>query len=159
MKNIVLFGIKHCGKTTYGKKLATKLGQPFIDTDDLIEKMYHKKYNEQLSLRQIINKHGVKLFEELEQKVVASLANTTNTIIAVGGSTLLNPANLELLKNNSTLTYLKIDAKIAFKRILQTGIPSFLDKNNLEQSFADYVELRTKFYSTICDKAIVATED
>ena len=34
--NIVLCGIKHCGKTTVGKKLAAVLNVPFVDTDDLI---------------------------------------------------------------------------------------------------------------------------
>ena len=33
--NIVLFGVKGCGKTTFGKLVAKKLGRAFMDTDSI----------------------------------------------------------------------------------------------------------------------------
>ena len=35
--NLILFGFKSCGKTTFGQKLSQQLGIPFIDTDRIIE--------------------------------------------------------------------------------------------------------------------------
>ena len=35
-RSIILCGIKHCGKSTQGKRLAAALGLDFYDTDDLI---------------------------------------------------------------------------------------------------------------------------
>ena len=47
--NIVLYGMKSCGKSTIGKGLAKAQGDAFIDTDCLIEEVYkiQRKKNNQ----------------------------------------------------------------------------------------------------------------
>ena len=37
IKVIILLGLKHSGKSTLGKTMASKLGYEFVDTDALIE--------------------------------------------------------------------------------------------------------------------------
>ena len=37
MKNIVLIGMPGCGKSTFGKRLAKKMGRSFYDADTVLE--------------------------------------------------------------------------------------------------------------------------
>ena len=49
MKNIILIGMKACGKSTVGKLLAKKLEMQFIELDQEIEKTHLADKNERLS--------------------------------------------------------------------------------------------------------------
>ncbi|MDE6719861.1 MAG: hypothetical protein K2J68_08415 [Treponemataceae bacterium] len=58
---LVFVGIKHCGKSTQGKRIASHLGLEFFDTDDLILKY------EGISPREIYAKFGKEKFMEAEK--------------------------------------------------------------------------------------------
>ena len=91
MRNLILLGYKSSGKTYFGKLLAQELGSVFIDTDQLIEDLY------QASCRQICLKIGEEAFRHLERSVVSSLKPQADSIIAVGGGTVLHPESCEIL--------------------------------------------------------------
>ena len=60
--NIVLCGIKHCGKTTVGKALAAALNVPFVDTDDLIV----EKDGGTRTVREIFKTEGEEYFRKMD---------------------------------------------------------------------------------------------
>ena len=60
--NIILIGMKACGKSTVGKLLAQKLGIKFVELDQEIEKVHFMDKNEKLSFREIFRKHGPLIF-------------------------------------------------------------------------------------------------
>ena len=66
--SIVLMGIKHCGKSTLGKALASRLECPFFDTDDLITELTQK------TPRQIFTEQGAEGFEKAECNACKALA-------------------------------------------------------------------------------------
>ena len=104
--NIVLFGIKGCGKTTFGRMLAKERGCAFIDTDHLIEEIYQINRQKKLTCRQIYEEVGPVTFRALEYEVVQSLQDVQNSVIAVGGGAMLLYENIEALQKNSHLIYL-----------------------------------------------------
>ncbi len=55
---VVLFGMKHCGKSTLGRELARRWDCPFFDTDLLIEKRYSEETGKTASVRQIMLDFG-----------------------------------------------------------------------------------------------------
>lgn len=103
--NIVLFGMPSCGKTSIGKGVAEKLGREFVDTDHLIE-------NRIGAPSEIIKTRGEKCFRDIETKVVKSLANLNGAVISLGGGSVLREENVNALKMNGTLIYVKRDLSL-----------------------------------------------
>jgi shikimate kinase len=79
----VLVGFMGAGKTTVGRIIAERLGQPFVDSDVLIEQRLGR------SIRDIFNTEGEDYFRELEHATVADLVRGPEAVIALGGGALL----------------------------------------------------------------------
>ena len=125
--NFILFGQKNSGKTHFGKLLAKKLNFFFIDTDNLIEVLYYQIKNKKISYKEIFKKEGEKYFRKLEKKVIFSLKNSKNSVIALGGGSILSKETQNFLKNFGKLIYLKISFETFLKRSENT-YPSHLKK-------------------------------
>ena len=65
---IILFGIKHCGKSTIGKKLGLALGEVFIDVDSVIENIAGK------SCRDLYRQDGKEAFMKAEAEACKEIA-------------------------------------------------------------------------------------
>ncbi len=134
--NLVLFGIKGCGKTILGKKIAEKLKRAFIDTDVLIEELYHIHRKTSLSCRKIFKEVGPIGFRSLEYEAIQSLQDVQNSVIAVGGGAMMLTKNVESLEQNGFLIYLIVNQETLKKRIFsQDELPPFLNSKNPESSF------------------------
>ena len=152
--NIVLFGFKGVGKTYYGKKVAEKLGWQFVDIDDLIQEEYEKDNGEKLEIPEIFEKVGNVPFRDIEQKVTCKLNPESDTIISVGGGTVLNPPNIDHLQTVAHFIYL-IDKKEAVKqRMLDERIPSYLDANNFDASFDKMYGMRNPIYKKLAEASL-----
>ena len=66
-RSVVLVGLMGCGKSAVGRRLAAKLGLPFVDADEEIEKAAGK------TITDIFADHGEPYFREGERKVIARL--------------------------------------------------------------------------------------
>jgi 3-dehydroquinate synthase len=84
-QNLFLFGPPGVGKTTVGKLLAERLGRPFIDIDESIERQQGQSVNI------LINTCGEAAFRRIESEFCAYLAGQSNLVVASGGGALLNP--------------------------------------------------------------------
>ncbi len=127
-RNIVLVGMPSCGKTTVGKRLATELSKEFIDSDlEIVEKTGK-------SIPEIFSAEGEKGFREIETQVLAELSLKQNCVIATGGGAVLNPRNVELLRENGELIF--IDRPLE-KLITTDDRPLSSDRKALEQRFME----------------------
>lgn len=87
-----------CGKTTVGRLLAQQLGWRFVDLDERIE------LQARMRITEIFERLGEQAFREIEreelgQAILESMAAQTPHVIALGGGTFAQPANLELLRS------------------------------------------------------------
>ena len=108
--NLVLVGMSGGGKSTIGKRAAEKLSKGFVDTDDLIIERI------KMPIAEFFAKEGEPAFREIETKVIHEVSSQNNLVIATGGGIIKNPLNVEYLKRNGRLIWLKRDADL-----LQTG--------------------------------------
>jgi len=104
-KNIILIGMPGCGKTTTGAALAEKMNRKFIDTDDIIKKTTGKQ------VPVIIKKDGEKAFRRLETEALNEVCKQSNLVIATGGGAVTRPENLNIMRQNGRIVYLKRDIK------------------------------------------------
>lgn len=108
-KNIVLVGFMGTGKTTIGRRAASKLGLDFYDTDEYIRKC------ENMSVADIITKKGTKYFEGAQRFAVRNICENQNVLIATGGGTLSDPQNKALLLENGILVWLKASPETIYE--------------------------------------------
>jgi shikimate dehydrogenase len=102
-RNIALIGMPGCGKSTAGLTLAQKTGRQFSDIDCLIEAAAGKP------IPQIFSDDGEEAFRRLETRILGDESKKSGAVIATGGGIVTRPENLDLLKQNSIIIYLKRD--------------------------------------------------
>lgn len=144
--NIILCGLPMSGKTTIGKMLAEKLDYEFIDTDRLIEKAYAVKSGKSLTCREIFITAGEGIFRELEKQQIASLKANLNCVIAIGGGSLNNAENAQILRAIGRLIYLKAPVDVLWRRIQLRGIPAYLDPSDPEKAYHELAAKRMPLY-------------
>lgn len=109
MKNIVLVGMEGTNKEEIGKDLASKLKMKFIDTDDMMKK------ESGLDLPELLKDTGKKHFRSLENTIIEKISNISDTVIVVGGGSILNRKNIKALKQNGLVVNL-ITSRLNLKR-------------------------------------------
>ncbi len=108
MTTLVLIGPMGSGKTTYGRKLAKRLGLKFIDTDKTISQTHGP-------ITEIFAEHGEEYFRDLETLALeASLKQ--GGVIATGGGIVLSQKNLDLIRDH-TVIYLETSATHTANRL------------------------------------------
>ena len=153
-KNIFyLTGIKHSGKSNVGLSATIQMKvKNFVDVDNLIVNMLPYPY---LTIRSFYETEGKEAFIELEERALSNfLENIVDEqvyIIALGGGACDNALLVNLMKETGTIIYLSVKEATLFERIKQSGIPPFLDKNNMEESFHALYMKRDEQYRKISD--------
>ncbi|PIZ94385.1 MAG: hypothetical protein COX81_03685 [Candidatus Magasanikbacteria bacterium CG_4_10_14_0_2_um_filter_37_12] len=129
MKHIILIGFKHVGKSVVGQALSEELNMPFLDIDRVIEDVYAKREGGMLSCRQIVEKHGLQYFRDLESEVLSrTLDQRTAHVIAPGGGVAMRLENQILLQNH-VVVHVTADKNKVFERIMVSGRPAFFPKD------------------------------
>ena len=146
--NIILYGFKSSGKTTYGKKVAKKLKKPFVDTDDLIQNQFELNAGIKLPIRVIYEKMGEIAFRGLEMECIESLQNLKNSVIALGGGAILDRRNQQILQSIGTLVYLEASKETIKGRLLEAGLPAFINDEEMfnhiyQKRIAEYDEIES----------------
>ena len=108
--NLVLIGMSGGGKTVLGQKAAEKLGKTFVDTDAEIVKRIG------MPIADFFAKEGEPAFRKIETEVLHELSSQNNLVISTGGGIVKNPLNVEYLKRNGRIIWLKRNAEL-----LQSG--------------------------------------
>lgn len=99
-QNIALIGMPGSGKTTVGRLLAKRLNMPLADCDAEAEKRAGKR------IKDIFAQDGEAAFRRLETSVLRDFAHRGGQIIATGGGAILNPENVQALRQNSVIIFL-----------------------------------------------------
>ncbi len=151
-KNIVLIGFMGSGKSSVGHKLASLLGWRFVDTDTLIGKAAGKKINK------IFKESGEAHFRSLESQVVKEVASSENQVIACGGGVVLRSENIENLKKNGLIVYLKTSPSKIYDRIKHSKKRPLLDVSDIEGRIKTLLSERENIYESVAD-VVIDTSD
>jgi len=108
---VVITGFMATGKTEVGRRLAQRLGVPFVDTDGLVEAA------ERRSVAQIFASDGELHFRALECDAVEQACAVTDAVIATGGGTLLDPKIRRRLMAEAPIVCLTASAEEIARRV------------------------------------------
>ncbi|KAF0124145.1 MAG: shikimate kinase [Xanthobacteraceae bacterium] len=114
-RSIVLVGLMGAGKSSIGRRLAHRLGLPFVDADAEIEKAAD------LTIPEIFEKHGEAYFRAGEVRVVARILDAGPQVLATGGGAYMNPETRARIRERGVSLWLKADLDVLMKRVKRRG--------------------------------------
>ena len=141
--NIVLIGYRGSGKSTVGKRLASRMQRRFVDTDDLIE-------SKEGQISDLVKSHGWNYFRAMERRMIEEISKEDNLIIALGGGAVLDSDNIANVERNGLIIWLKADQEVLRKRMNQdprtlASRPTLTGKGTIEE-LEEIMDFRNPFY-------------
>jgi len=110
-RSIVLIGMMGVGKSSIGRRLAGRLGLPFVDADTEIEKAAG------MSISEIFARHGEAYFRSGEARVIARLLDAGPQVLAAGGGAFMNPDTRAGIRSKGISVWLRAEFDVLIRRI------------------------------------------
>jgi len=119
--NIILLGLRGCGKTTAGKLLAARLKRPFVDLDDVTPRELGAG-----TVAEAWTKHGEPAFRHAEVMALTRVLSRDGQVVALGGGTPTAPGAPSLLEHvaalgRAVIVYLRAPAEVLRERLLSAN--------------------------------------
>ncbi|HHY50776.1 MAG TPA: shikimate kinase [Alphaproteobacteria bacterium] len=138
---VVLVGMMGAGKTTVGRRLASRLGRRFIDSDEEIEKAAG------MSIEDIFRLHGEADFRAGEVKVIARLLKEDGLVLGTGGGAFMNADTRALVKERAVSVWIKADFELLFARVARRSNRPLLKTLNPRETLRALIEERYPVYA------------
>jgi shikimate kinase len=137
----LLVGFMGSGKTSVGRKVASRLGWRFQDFDDAIEAEVGGP------IAEIFARHGEPHFREVERRVGERLLREEDVVLAAGGGWAAAPGRLAELPEGTASFWLRVSPEEALRRVArQPGKRPLLDRADPLQAASRLVEERSRWY-------------
>lgn len=141
-RSIVLVGMMGAGKSSVGRKLASKLALAFVDADAEIEAAAG------MSIPDIFETRGEAEFRAGEARVIARLLETGPQVLATGGGAFMNSDTRAAIRAKGVSIWLRADFDVLMKRIkrrsdrpmLKTDDPAATLRALIAQRYPVYAE-------------------
>lgn len=124
---IVLVGLMGAGKSSIGKRLAARIGLPFIDSDSEVELAAGR------SVAEIFEDYGEAAFRDGERRVIARLLDDGPSVIATGGGAFADPDTRRLIREKALSVWLDADIDILVERTARRDTRPLLKEGDPEQ--------------------------
>lgn len=163
-RTIVLVGMMGAGKSSIGRRLATRLDIPFIDVDTEIER------GAGMTIPEYFEKYGESDFRAGEVRVIGRLLDQGPQVLATGGGAFMNAETRAGIRRKAVSVWLKADIDVLLRRVrrrtdrplLQTADPAATIKRLIAEREPVYAEADLAVHSrevpheTIVDEIIAA---
>ena len=142
---LIIIGPMASGKSVVGKKLSTRMGLDFFDTDKQIEKIAGAR------ISWIFDVEGEEKFRERESEILSKIINNDNCVISTGGGIILKALNRELIKKG-TCIYLETSIQSQLERTMNDKErPLLVGIDDKEKTLREIAQLRNPIYEKCSD--------
>jgi len=114
-RSVVLVGMMGSGKSSIGRRLASRLAIPFVDADTEIEEAAG------MTIAEIFERHGEPYFRAGEARVIARLLDHGPQVLATGGGAFMNRDTRAAIGQKGVSIWLKAELDVLMKRIKRRG--------------------------------------
>jgi shikimate kinase len=137
---VVLVGLMGVGKSTVGRRLAKRLGLPFIDSDSAIEDASG------FSAAEVYERFGERDFRDGERRLVARLIEDQVRVIATGGGAYVDPRTRQLLNERAITVWLDAPVDVLTERTARRDTRPLLRNPNPKATLERLSEERRPSY-------------
>src|SRR5262249_53035538 len=102
-RTVALVGLMGAGKSAIGKRLAMRLGLPFVDADDEIERAAG------CSIAEFFERRGEAEFRAGERRVISRLLAGPAHVLSTGGGAYMDPDTRALMRERALTVWLRAE--------------------------------------------------
>jgi len=140
-RSIVLVGLMGAGKTAVGRRLAARLGLPFVDADAEIEKAAGRTISE------IFEDLGEAAFRDGERRVIARLLAGPPQVLATGGGAYMNAETRATIKAHGVSIWLRADLETLLERVSRRDHRPLLQRADPKTVLEELMRIRYPVYA------------
>ncbi|GJE29359.1 Shikimate kinase 1 [Methylobacterium organophilum] len=140
-RSIVLVGLMGAGKSTVGRRLASRLGLMFKDADHEIEAAAN------LTIADIFAIYGEASFREGEERVIARLLREGPMVLATGGGAFMRETTRTRIAADGVSVWLKAELDVLMRRVRKRGTRPLLQTEDPEETMRQLMEVRHPVYA------------
>jgi shikimate kinase len=138
---VVLVGLMGVGKSTVGRRLAKRLGLPFIDSDAAIEDTVGYPAGE------LFERFGEQDYRDGERRLVARLIGGPVRVIATGGGVFVEPSTRALLNEQGITVWLDAPVDVLAERTARRDTRPLLKNEDPKGTLERLAEIERKAYA------------
>jgi len=140
-KPIVLVGLMGVGKSTIGRRLAARLGLPFVDADAEIETAAG------MTISEIFERFGEAHFRDGERRVIARLIDGKPKVIATGGGAFINDETRRLILDQAVAVWLNANTEVLAERVKRRDTRPLLRNRDAREVLDELARVRNPVYA------------
>ncbi len=140
-RSIVLVGLMGAGKSTVGRRLASKLGLPFRDADQEIEAAAG------MTIPDIFSIYGEAYFRDGERRVIARLLQEGPLVLATGGGAFMSEETRTRVAERGISIWLRADLEVLMRRVRKRTNRPLLQNPDPEGTMRRLIEVRHPVYA------------
>lgn len=140
-KTLVLIGLMGAGKTSIGKRLATRLGLPFVDADHEIERAAG------CTIQEIFDRFGEAGFRDGERRVIARLLDQPVQVLSTGGGAFMDEVTRQTIRERGISIWLRADLDLLVHRTARRDHRPLLRQGDPRAVLARLMEVRYPIYA------------
>jgi shikimate kinase len=138
---IVLVGLMGAGKSSIGRRLAQRLGLPFIDADKEIEAAAGS------TIEEIFARLGEAAFRDGERRVILRLLERPPHVLATGGGAFIDPQIRSRIKETCVSVWLHADLDLLVRRVSRRSNRPLLKQRQPRDVLAELMAARYPVYA------------
>lgn len=131
---VFLCGMMGSGKSTTGRILASELGVPFLDLDEMIVE------KSKMAIPDIFEEKGEPFFRKIERSLLIKESQKFSGVMALGGGALQNQHIVDHLKIYGWLVFLDVPQSVISSRISGDSNRPMLNNENENNAVKSKVE-------------------
>lgn len=140
-RTIVLVGLMGAGKSCVGRRLAARIGRPFVDADAEIELAAG------CTIAEIFDRLGEAGFREGERRVMARLLDGAPSVLASGGGAFIDPDTRRLIAGKGISVWLRAELDVLVKRTAGRDHRPLLKSGDPREALSRLMEKRHPIYA------------
>lgn len=140
-RSIVLVGLMGAGKSSIGRRLAQRLGLPFIDADKEIEAAAG------CTIEEIFSRLGEAAFRDGERRVILRLLERPPHVLATGGGAFIDPQIRARVKETAVSVWLHADLDLLVRRVSRRSNRPLLKQGQPRDVLAALIAKRYPLYA------------
>lgn len=140
-QRIVLVGLMGAGKTSIGRRLAVRLGLPFLDADAEIELAAG------CTIPELFARYGEAYFRDGEKKVIRRLLAGGPAVLAYGGGAFMDPDTRRATRERAVSVWLRCTLPTLLRRVASRENRPLLANQDHRATMARLMEQRYPVYA------------